>query len=93
MAQKFGGAIGGSAALWLLAACGYISNPQTISNLQTGEAFTQPDSALLCLRCLMSFIPAAVSIIAVLVVSSYPLTTAKMAEIDAQLKIQRNEKM
>ena len=83
MAQKFGGAIGGSAALWLLAACGYISNPQT------GEAFTQPDSALLCLRCLMSFIPAAVSIIAVLVVSSYPLTTAKMAEIDAQLKIQR----
>ena len=83
MAQKFGGAIGGSAALWLLAACGYISNPQT------GEAFTQPDSALLCLRCLMSFIPATVSIIAVLVVSSYPLTTAKMAEIDAQLKIQR----
>ena len=83
MAQKFGGAIGGSAALWLLAACGYISNPQT------GEAFTQPDSALLCLRCLMSFIPAVVSIIAVLVVSSYPLTTAKMAEIDAQLKSQR----
>ena len=93
MAQKFGGAIGGSAALWLLAACGYISNPQTISNLQTGEAFTQPDSALLCLRCLMSFIPAAVSIIAVLVVSFYPLTTARMKEIDAQLKIQRNEKM
>ena len=93
MAQKFGGAIGGSAALWLLAACGYISNPQTISTFQTGEAFTQPDSALLCLRCLMSFIPAAVSIIAVLVVSFYPLTTARMKEIDAQLKIQRNEKM
>ena len=86
MAQKFGGAIGGSAALWLLAACGYISNqPSAIS--------TQPDSALLCLRCLMSFIPAAVSIIAVLVVSFYPLTTARMKEIDAQLKIQRNEKM
>ena len=90
MAQKFGGAIGGSAALWLLAACGYISNPQTISNLQTGEAFTQPDSALLCLRCLMSFIPAAVSIIAVLVVSFYPLTTSRMREIDAALQIQRN---
>ncbi len=84
MAQKFGGAIGGSAALWLLAACGYISNPQT------GEAFTQPDSALFCLRCLMSFIPAAVSLIAVLVVSFYPLTTARMKEIDAALQIQRN---
>ena len=89
MAQKFGGAIGGSAALWLLAACGYISNPQTIANLQTGEAFSQPESALLCLRCLMSFIPAAVSLIAVLVVSFYPLTTARMKEIDAELQIQR----
>ena len=84
MAQKFGGAIGGSAALWLLAACGYNSQ-LSILNSQ----LPQPDSALLCLRCLMSFIPAAVSIIAVLVVSFYPLTTAKMAEIDAQLKTQR----
>ena len=91
MAQKFGGAIGGSAALWLLAACGYISNPQTMSNLPAGEAFTQPDSALFCLRCLMSFIPAAVSLIAVLVVSFYPLTTARMKEIDAALQKQRNE--
>ena len=88
MAQKFGGAIGGSAALWLLAACGYNSQ-LSILNSQ----LPQPDSALLCLRCLMSFIPAVVSIIAVLVVSFYPLTTAKMAVIDAQLKIQRNEKM
>ena len=82
MAQKFGGAIGGSAALWLLAACGYITNqPSVISN--------QPESALLCLRCLMSFIPALVSLVAVLVVSFYPLTTARMKEIDAELQIQR----
>jgi len=68
--------------LWLLAACGYITNqPSVISN--------QPESALLCLRCLMSFIPAAVSLIAVLVVSFYPLTTARMKEIDAELQIQR----
>ena len=85
MAQKFGGAIGGSAALWLLAACGYNSQLSIVNS-----QLPQPDSALLCLRSLMSFIPAAVSIIAVLVVSFYPLTTAKMAEIDAQLKIQRN---
>ena len=90
MAQKFGGAIGGSAALWLLAACGYVTQ-SPITNDQL--PIVQPESALLCLRCLMSFIPAAVSIIAVLMVSSYPLTTTKMAEIDAQLKIQRNEKM
>jgi GPH family glycoside/pentoside/hexuronide:cation symporter len=82
MAQKFGGAIGGSAALWLLAACGYISNQPSAVSLQ-------PDSALLCLRYLMSFIPAAVSLLAVLIVSFYPLTTAKMAQIDEQLKFQR----
>ena len=88
MAQKFGGAIGGSAALWLLAACGYNSQLSIVNS-----QLPQPDSALLCLRCLMSFIPAAVSIIAVLVVSFYPLTTSRMREIDAQLQIQRNEKM
>ena len=90
MAQKFGGAIGGSAALWLLAACGYVTqSPLTNDQLP----IVQPDSALLCLRCLMSFIPAAVCIIAVLVVSFYPLTTARMKEIDAQLKIQRKENL
>ena len=85
MAQKFGGAIGGSAALWLLAACGYNSQLSIVNS-----QLPQPDSALLCLRCLMSFIPAAVSIIAVLVVSFYPLTTSRMREIDAALQIQRN---
>ena len=86
MAQKFGGAIGGSAALWLLAAFGYITQ-SPITNDQL--PIVQPDSALLCLRCLMSFIPALVSLFAVLVVSFYPLTTARMKEIDAQLQIQR----
>lgn len=88
MAQKFGGAIGGSAALWLLAACGYVTQ-SPITNDQL--PIVQPDSALFCLRCLMSFIPAAVSLVAVLVVSFYPLTAARMKEIDAQLLIQRNE--
>ena len=86
MAQKFGGAIGGSAALWLLAACGYITD----STLTSAADFAgQPEAALTCLRCLMSFIPAAVSLLAVLIVSFYPLTTAKMAQIDEQLKFQR----
>ena len=86
MAQKFGGAIGGSAALWLLAAFGYITDPTFTS---AADFAGQPEAALTCLRCLMSFIPALVSLIAVLVVSFYPLTTARMKVIDAQLQIQR----
>ena len=86
MAQKFGGAIGGSAALWLLAAFGYITDPTLTSAVDFAG---QPEAALTCLRSLMSFIPALVSLFAVLVVSFYPLTTARMKEIDAQLQIQR----
>ena len=86
MAQKFGGAIGGSAALWLLAGFGYITDPILTSSV---DFIGQPQAALTCLKCLMSFIPALVSIIAVLVVSFYPLTTARMKEIDEQLQIQR----
>jgi GPH family glycoside/pentoside/hexuronide:cation symporter len=86
MAQKFGGAIGGSAALWLLSGFGYITDPV----LTSATDFTgQPEVALTCLKCLMSFIPALVSLIAVLIVSFYPLTTARMKEIDEQLQIQR----
>ena len=88
MAQKFGGAIGGSAALWLLAGFGYITDPAILS---APDFAGQPDAALMCLRCLMSFIPAAVSLIAILVVSFYPLTTERMKEIDAQLQIQRQQ--
>ena len=86
MAQKFGGAIGGSAALWLLAGFGYITDPALTA---AADFAGQPSAALLCLRCLMSFIPAAVSLIAIFVVSFYPLTTERMREIDQQLQIQR----
>lgn len=84
MAQKFGGAIGGAGVMWLLAACGYITNADTLA---TGV--TQPESALLCLRYLMSFIPAAVAVLAVVVVSFYPLTTEKVEQINSQLKRSR----
>lgn len=87
MAQKFGSAIGGSAALWLLGAFGYITDPSLLA-----KGATQPEGALLCLRCLMSFIPACVSIIAIVVVRFYPLTTKRMAEITADLKMQRGQK-
>ena len=87
MAQKFGGAIGGAATLWLLAACGYVTDTQLLSDPNFAG---QPLEALNCLKYLMSFIPALISVIAILIVSCYPLSTARMNEIEDQLYIQRN---
>jgi GPH family glycoside/pentoside/hexuronide:cation symporter len=84
MAQKFGGAIGGAVVLWLLSACGY--TPRTDEQLTAQSVLSQPDSALLCLRYLMSFIPAMVAVIAIIVCHFYPLTTKCVDEINEQLK-------
>lgn len=83
MAQKFGGAIGGAAVLWLLAAFGY--TPRTDEQLAAQTVLQQPESALTCLRWLMSFIPAGVALLAILACYFYPLTTRLMAEISAEL--------
>ena len=87
MAQKFGGAIGGAAVLWLLSACGY--TPRTDEQLAAQALISQPDTALLCLRYLMSFIPAVVALIAILVAHFYPLTTQQVQQIEEQLQVQR----
>ena len=79
MAQKFGGAIGGAAVLWLLSGFGYNTDA-------SATGVVQPDSALLVLRLLMSFIPAAVAAFAIVVVWFYPLTTKRIHEIGAELK-------
>ena len=84
MAQKFGGAIGGAAVLWLLSAYGYIT--RTDDQLVNQALICQPESALLCLRLLMSFIPAAVALIAILICHFYPLTVERMTDINRQLK-------
>ena len=81
MAQKFGGAIGGAAVLWLLSGFGYITDA---AQLEAGAV--QPESALLALRWLMSFIPAAVAALAIVVVWFYPLTTKRIHEINDELK-------
>ena len=81
MAQKFGGAIGGAAVLWLLSGFGYITDA---AQLEAGVV--QPESALLVLRWLMSFIPAAVAALAIIVVWFYPLTTKRVTEINDKLK-------
>ena len=81
MAQKFGGAISGAAVLWLLSAFGYITDA---AQLEAGAV--QPESALMALRWLMSFIPAAVAALAMVVVWFYPLTRKRVHEISNELK-------
>ena len=81
MAQKFGGAIGGAAVLWLLSGFGYVTDAS-----QLAAGVVQPESALLVLRWLMSFIPAMVAALAIVVVWFYPLTTERINEINSELK-------
>ena len=81
MAQKFGGAIGGAAVLWLLSSFGYVAD--------NAGAVAQPATAISCLWWLMSFIPACVSAIAIFTVYFYPLTTSVVDDIVRKLKIER----
>ena len=79
MAQKFGGAFGGSAVMWLLAAFGY----------NTVAGAVQTETAILGLRILMSWGPALVAALSILVVWFYPLTKKKMEGVQAELAIKR----
>lgn len=79
MAQKFGGAIGGSAVTAILAAVGY----------NTAAGAVQTESALVWVRAIMSFVPAAVAALSLIFISLYPLTTKKMKEIQSQLEVRR----
>ena len=80
MAQKFGGAFGGSAVMWILAAFGYSTVAGTV----------QTDTAIMGLRILMSWLPAAVAALSILVVWFYPLTKQKMAGVQEELAKKRN---
>ena len=80
MAQKFGGAFGGSAVMWLLAAFGY----------NTIAGAVQTETAILGLRILMSWVPALVAALSILVVWFYPLTKKKMSAVQAELAIIRS---
>ena len=79
MAQKFGGAFGGSAVMWLLAAFGY----------NTAAGAVQTETAILGLRILMSWGPALVAALSILVVWFYPLTKKKMEGVQAELAVKR----
>ncbi len=80
MAQKFGGAIGGSAVTAILAAVGY----------STEAGAVQTETALVWVKALMSFVPAAVAAASLFFLSLYPLTTRRMKEIQAELEVRRN---
>lgn len=87
MAQKFGGAIGGAAVMWLLHGCGYIERTDETQSMQ----ITQPGSAIECLWMLMTFIPAGVALLSMIIVWLYPLGTSQMNDIVEKLKVQRME--
>jgi len=79
MAQKFGGAFGGFAVMWLLKAFDYNTAPGAV---QTPEAING-------LWLLMSWIPAIVAGLAVVVIFFYPLTRSRMVAIQDELAIKR----
>ena len=74
MAQKFGGAIAGSAILLVFDAFGLVPN-----------APTQVDSAILGMKLTMSYIPAAIALVMGLIIYFYPLTTRRMTQISHDL--------
>ena len=79
MAQKFGGAFAGWAVMALLAFFGY----------NTAENAVQTREAMDGLKYLMSFIPAAIAALSIVVVFIYPLNKTRMAAINADLKERR----
>ena len=79
MAQKFGGAVGGAAVMWLLGLFGY----------NTAAGAVQTPEAVFGLKLLMSWIPALVALVAVLAIFFYPLTTQRMEKIQADLADKR----
>lgn len=85
MAQKFGGAIGGAAVMWLLHGCGYVERPEGADVL----SMAQPASAITCLWALMTFIPAGVALLSMLIVWLYPLNTARVDAIVVELSVTR----
>ena len=81
MAQKFGGAFAGWAVMALLAFFGY----------NTTEGAVQTPEALEGLKYLMSFIPAGIAALSILVIWIYPLNQSRMTEINNKLKTIRKQ--
>ena len=82
LAQKFGGAFGGYAVMALLGAFGY----------NTAAGAVQTAEAVKGLWILMSWVPAAVAALAIVIVFFYPLTKSRMEKIQEELAVKRNLK-
>ena len=82
MAQKFGSAFGGAAVMWILAGFGY----------DTTAGAVQTETAILGLQMLMSWVPAIVAVLSILVVWFYPLTKKKMEDVQAELAAKRADR-
>ena len=81
MAQKFGGAFGSALILWLLAAFGY----------ETATDAVQSGTAVTGVRLLMSWIPAAGSLFAAIIIMFFPLSEKRMAGIEKELSERRKQ--
>lgn len=80
MAQKFGGAFAGWAVMALLAFFGYNTDADAVQTVEAQNG----------LRYLMSFIPALIAVLSLLVLWIYPLDKCRMNQIGCQLREKRN---
>ena len=80
MAQKFGGALGGFLLLALLGAFGYDK-----------DLAAQAPQTLSAIKAMMSFIPAVGALLGILCLSFYPLTTARMKDVQQALAARREK--
>ena len=79
MAQKFGGAFGSALILWALSSFGYDTSDGAVQSLR----------AVGGLKAMMSYIPALGALAAAILVTFYPLSREKMAEISSALEHRR----
>lgn len=80
MSQKIGWAFGGAVAGWLLSAFGY-----------NADLAVQSEATTMGVRLMVSWLPAAGCVLAVLAVAFYPLGEKKMQEVTRQLNQKRAE--
>ncbi|MDR3340396.1 MAG: MFS transporter [Candidatus Symbiothrix sp.] len=81
MSQKIGSAVGVALTGWLLAAFGYYQ-----------DAAVQTGSAILGVRLMMSWLPAASCVLAIVAMIFYPLSEKKVKKITAELEKRRMAK-
>lgn len=83
-AMKFGGGVAGAVTMFVLGRFEYAEKSANIT-----QVITQSERALQGIKLVNSFVPVIFIIIAVLIILLYPLTTAKMKEIETELKTRK----